>query len=106
MGANLENGWRWKWAFTLLNVGVVGMTMALLIAGYEQSFVERALEGSSWSAYCSAQRTRWFMQGMYWREVWGVVTVAGLVLLVWDMLTICAGEKRTAPHVEEAAVAA
>ena len=78
----------------LLNVGVVGMTMALLIAGYEQSFIERALEGSSWSAYFSAQRATWFLQGMYWREVWGVVTTAGLVLLLWDMATIGAGETR------------
>jgi nitric oxide reductase subunit B len=39
MGPNLATGWRWKWSFVLLNAGVVGMTMALLIAGYEQSFV-------------------------------------------------------------------
>ena len=106
MGAGLSTGWRWKWAFTLLNLGVVGMTMALLIAGYEQSFVERALEGSSWSAYFSAQSTHWFLQGMYWREFWGVVTCAGLGLLVWDMLTISAGEKRIAVVVQEAAAAA
>ena len=95
MGADLAgNGWKWKWSFVLLNVGVVGMTMALLIAGYEQSFIERALEGSSWSAYFSAQQATWFLQGMYWREVWGVVTTAGLVLLIWDLVTIGAGETR------------
>jgi nitric oxide reductase subunit B len=100
MGAGLANSWRWKWSLALLNIGVVGMTMALLIAGYEQSFVERALEGSSWSGYFAAQRTHWFMQGMYWREVWGVVTTAGLGLLIWDLLTIGAGETRKAPESE------
>jgi len=39
------NGWKWKWALGLLNLGVVGMTMALLISGYEQAFVERAIGG-------------------------------------------------------------
>ena len=106
MGANLATGWRWKWSFVLLNIGVVGMTMALLISGYEQSFVERALEGSSWSAYFSAQRTHWFVQGMIWREIWGVVTMAGLLLLIWDLLTIGAGETRTAPDLETATAAA
>ena len=43
MSDTLAGGWRWKWALTLLHVGIVGMTMALLIAGYEQSFVERAV---------------------------------------------------------------
>jgi nitric oxide reductase subunit B len=72
-----------------------------LIAGYEQSFVERALEGSSWSGYFAAQRTHWFLQGMYWREVWGVVTMAGLGLLIWDLLTIGARETRVAPVLQE-----
>jgi nitric oxide reductase subunit B len=103
MGSNLPHSWRWKWALGLLNLGVVGMTMALLISGYEQSFVERALEGSSWSGYFAAQRTHWFMQGMYWREIWGVVTMAGLGLLIWDMLTIGAGETRIAEEISEAA---
>jgi nitric oxide reductase subunit B len=88
------NGWRWKWSLALLNIGVLGMTMALLVSGYEQSFIERALEGSTWSAYFQAQQTEWFMQGMYWRMVFGWVTAAGLVLLLWDMLTIGRSETR------------
>lgn len=71
------------------------MTIALLIAGYEQSFIERALEGSTWSAYFEAQQSSWFMQGMYWRMVFGWVTAAGIVLLFWDMLTIGRGEQRS-----------
>ncbi len=89
-----DNGWKWKWSLALLTAGVLGMTMALLIAGYEQSFVERALEGSTWSAYFQAQLGTWFRQGMMWRMVFGWVTAAGIVLLFWDLLTIGKSETR------------
>ena len=93
------NGWKWKWALGLLNMGVVGMTIALLIAGYEQSFIERAIEGSTWSGYFAAQTHPWFIQGMNWRMIFGLVTTAGIVLLVWDLLTIGKGETRTRQEV-------
>ncbi len=95
MGANLVGGWRWKWALTLLSVGVMGMTIALLIAGYEQSFIERAQGGSTWSAYFAAQTHPWFVESMVWRMLFGWVTVAGFVLLVWDLLTV--GKYETRP---------
>ena len=96
MSGGLEgNGWKWKWALGLLNVGVVGMTMALLISGYDQSFIERALGGSTWAAYFEAQRSHWFIQGMYWRQIWGFVTAAGIVILIWDLLTIGKTETRS-----------
>ena len=66
----------------------------MLIAGYDQAFIERALEGSTWSGYFQAQQTSWFVQSMNWRMVFGWVTAAGMVLLFWDMLTIGAAEKR------------
>jgi len=97
MGANLPGqGWKWKWALGLLNVGVLGMTVALLIAGYEQSFVERAVGGSTWEGYFAAQNHPWFQQAMIWRLVGGLVTVAGLVLLIWDLATIGRHETRPA----------
>ncbi|MCX7672222.1 MAG: hypothetical protein N2Z63_01280 [Thiobacillaceae bacterium] len=43
-----------------LHVGIVGMTIALLIAGYEQSHIERAIEGSTWMGYFAAQSHPWF----------------------------------------------
>ncbi len=89
-----DGGWKWKWALTLLSVGVMGMTIALLIAGYEQSFIERAVGGSDWQAYFEGQMRPWFRQAMEWRMAFGVVTAAGLLLLFWDLLTIGAGEKR------------
>ena len=97
MGSALaDNGWKWKWSLALLNIGVVGMTMALLIAGYEQSFVERAVGGSTWAGYFAGQNHPWFVQAMVWRMIFGWVTAAGTVLLIWDLVTIGAGETRSA----------
>lgn len=94
-----DRGWKWKWSLILLNVGMLGMTIALLIAGYEQSFIERAIGGSTWAAYFEGQTQPWFVQSMQWRMIFGVVMTAGLVLLLWDMLTIGRGEKRPAKEV-------
>jgi hypothetical protein len=46
---NLVGAWKWKWAIFLLHAGMITMVMALLIAGYEQSQIERAIEGSTWT---------------------------------------------------------
>jgi len=88
------NGWKWKWALGLLNLGMVGMTVALLISGYEQSQIERAIGGSTWMGYFAAQAHPWFMQGMWWRELFGTMFAAGFVLLLWDLLSIGKGETR------------
>ncbi len=107
MSAGLaDNGWKWKWALGLLNMGVVGMTMALLVSGYEQAFVERALGGSTWAAYFAAQNSVWFIQGMLWREIFGLMTAAGFGLLVWDLVTIGRTETRSMLIPAEAAKAA
>jgi len=101
MSSDLEgNGWKWKWSLGLQNAGVLGMAVALLIAGYEQSFVERA-GGSTWSAFFAAQAQPWFVQAMVWRMVGGVLTAVGVVLLVWDLVTIGRGERRAALRYEE-----
>jgi len=88
----------------LLNLGMVGMVMAMLVSGYEQSQIERAIEGSSWVGYFVAQAHPWFVQGMWWRQIFGWMFAAGFVLLVWDMLTIGRGERRPAlVHAQPAA---
>jgi nitric oxide reductase subunit B len=97
MGAGI--GAKWKWSMALLTTGVLGMTIALLIAGYTQSFVERAVEGSTWQAYFDAQTNPWFKEAMWWRMVFGWVTLAGYVVLVWDFLTVGRGETRRAEDV-------
>jgi len=107
MSANLpDNGWKWKWSLALLNIGVMGMTVAMLVSGYVQSFVERAQEGSTWAGYFAAQVHPWFKQGMVWRQLFGYVTTAGVVLLVWDLLTIGKGETRRAQELMVRAAAA
>lgn len=102
MGENLtDGGWKWKWAMGLLNGGVLGMTIALLIAGYEQSFIERALEGSTWGGYFDAQNHAWFKEAMNWRLVFGGITALGLAILIWDLLTIGKSETRPALTIVE-----
>ena len=96
-GGLAGNGWKWKWSLGLLNLGVIGMTMALLVAGYQQAFIERAELGSTWAGYFTAQIHPWFVQGMEWRQFFGWITAIGLVLLVWDLVTIGKNETREAP---------
>lgn len=101
MGSGLIGAWRWKSAFVLLNLGVLGMSMAMLIAGYQQSFIERAVEGSTWAAYFAAQRDPTFVLSMWWRQLFGYMTLAGTVLLVWDLVSIGRRESRLSELPEE-----
>ncbi len=77
-----------KMAIFLITFGVLGMTVALTIAGYEQVLVERAELGAGWQAFFTAQNLPWYVQAQVWREIMGVVTFVGFVYLVWDLLTI------------------
>jgi len=77
-----------KWAIFMITFGVVGMTVALTIAGYEQVLIERAELGGTWEAYFTAQNLPWYVQAQGWRLVMGVVTFLGFVFLVMDLLTI------------------
>jgi len=77
-----------KMAIFLIAFGVLGMTVSLTIAGYEQVLVERAELGGGWDAFFTAQMLPWMKQAMAWRTIMGVVTFVGFVYLVWDLLTI------------------
>jgi len=77
-----------KMAIFLITFGVVGMTVALTIAGYEQVLVERAELGAGWSAFFTAQNLPWYVQAQMWRAIMGVVTFIGFVYLVLDLITI------------------
>jgi len=77
-----------KMGVFLTAFGVMGMTIALTIAGYEQVLVERAELGATWNAFFVAQELPWYIQGQLWRAIMGVVTLVGFVYLVVDMLTI------------------
>jgi len=39
---------------------------------------------------------------MHWRLLFGLITIAGLVLLIWDLVTIGKGETRPALQLLEA----
>ena len=103
MSGGLIGSWKWKWAMAFLWIGMLGMTMGMLVAGYEQSQIERAIEGSTWMGYFAAQAHPWFVQGMKWREITGVFFSLGYILLVWDLLTIGKRETRPAAVHEHAA---
>jgi nitric oxide reductase subunit B len=77
-----------KWAIFLINFGVFGMTVALTISGYGQVLVERAMMGATWDAFFVSQNALWFVQGLGWRLVMGVVTLVGFIFLVKDLLSI------------------
>ncbi len=77
-----------KMAIFLITFGVIGMTVALTIAGYEQVLVERAELGGGWQAFFTAQNLPWYVQAQLWRLIMGVVTFIGFVYLLLDLLTI------------------
>ena len=83
-----------KMAIFLVTFGVLGMTVALTIAGYEQVLVERAELGGGWQAFFAAQNLPWYVQAQLWRLIMGVVTFVGFVYLILDLLTI--GKKSAA----------
>jgi nitric oxide reductase subunit B len=83
-----------KMAIFLITFGVLGMAVALTIAGYEQVLVERAELGAGWQAFFTAQNLPWYIQAQTWREIMGLVTFVGFVYLLIDLLTI--GKKEAA----------
>ena len=84
----MKSTFKSKMAIFLIAFGVMGMTIALTIAGYEQVLVERAEMGATWNAFFTAQNLPWYVQAQLWRTVMGVVTLVGFIYLVWDFLTI------------------
>ena len=79
-GASVAAAW-------MITGGVMGMTVALTIAGYVQVLVSRAQMGATWAGYFDGQAGLWFAQGMDWRLIMGVVTFLGFIMLVKDFLT-------------------
>jgi len=77
-----------KMGIFLVTFGVLGMTIALTIAGYEQVMIERGEMGATWNAFFTAQNLPWYIQAQMWRAIMGVVTFVGFIYLVWDLLTI------------------
>jgi len=87
------DGRTWRWSFALLNLGMIGMAGALLVAGMDQAFFERAIGGSTWNAFLSMQGRPWFNESMWARLAFGLVFAAGYVILVYDLLSIASREE-------------
>ena len=99
-GGLADNGWKWKGSLLLTHVGMLGMTIALLIAGYEQAFIERAAGGSTWSAFFEAQNQPWFIQAMWWCLVFGILMTIWCATTDLDFLRIGAHETRPIMTIE------
>lgn len=78
----------WKLAFIGLVLGIVGMSAALTVAGFTQTMVERAIGGSTWQAYITAQQHPWFATPMVWRFGFGLAYLLAYLILVYDLATI------------------
>lgn len=87
-GSAILDGRGWKWSFAVLNIGMLGMVGALLVAGMVQAFFERALNGSTWSAFIALQSQPWYVDGMWARMGFGIMFAAGYAILMYDALTI------------------
>ncbi len=85
-GVGFLDGRLWKWGYGLLNLGMVGMVMALLMAGMAQAFYGRAIGGSTLMAFVNASENPWFVSGMWARTIFGFVFAGGYVALVCSML--------------------
>ncbi|HEX7380860.1 MAG TPA: cbb3-type cytochrome c oxidase subunit I, partial [Nevskiaceae bacterium] len=86
-GAEFLDGRAWRWGYAFLNIGMIGMVTALLLAGMAQAFFGRAIGGSTMMAFTTASENPWFTSGMYARTLFGVMFAAGYVVLVYDLLT-------------------
>lgn len=87
-GAATLDGLAWRWAFVTLNTGLVGMSALLLLAGYAQSFVERALGGSTLEAFIAGQGDPSFVAAIYARFLFGLIFAAGYAVLVYDFVNL------------------
>jgi len=82
----------WKIAYVGMIVSMVGMVGALLVAGFAQTFFERAIGGATWQDYIMSQMHPWVRIPMYWRLGFGILFLIFYFVLVYDMLTI--GKKK------------
>ncbi len=86
----------WKYAYVLMIISIVGMAGAMMVAGFAQTEIERAVGGSTWQAYINAHLHPWMVEPMYWRFGFGFLMLIGYILLIIDLLTIGKKEEKTA----------
>ena len=96
-GVPTLGGHRWKWGYGLLNIGMIGMVMGLLLAGMAQAFFERAAGGSTLMAYTVASENPWFTSGLWARTGFGLLFAGGYAMLVIDLLKKAVPQEAAAP---------
>ncbi|RLJ70962.1 nitric oxide reductase NorB subunit apoprotein [Hydrogenivirga caldilitoris] len=90
----------WKVAYIGMIVSMVGMVGALLVAGFAQTFFERAVGGATWQDFITAQMHPWVSVPYLWRFGFGVIFFLSYLVLLYDLATI--GKKVTVAEVKPA----
>ncbi|WP_048809975.1 cbb3-type cytochrome c oxidase subunit I [Candidatus Methylacidiphilum infernorum] len=86
-GGNLD-GRLWRWTFVGFILSIFGITAPLTVAGFAQTFIERAVGGSTWQAYINGQLHPWVKEAMAWRFGFGIMFFICYLMLVIDLCTI------------------
>ncbi len=94
------DGRLWRVAYIGMTLSMVGMVGALLVAGFAQTFFERAVGGATWQDFIVAQMHPWVSVPYVWRFGFGVLFFLSYLILVYDLLTI--GRKATVAEVKPA----
>ncbi len=90
----------WKVAYIGMIVSMVGMVGALLVAGFAQTFFERAVGGATWQDFIVTQMHPWVSIPFLWRFGFGVMFFLSYLVLVYDLVTI--GKRATVGEVKPA----
>ncbi|MCL5075790.1 MAG: cbb3-type cytochrome c oxidase subunit I [Chloroflexi bacterium] len=75
-------------AFWVINVGMVGMVLMMAAAGIVQVYLERML-GIDHTTVVNQYLNFW----LFWRLVFGVVMVAGVLIYLWDFFALALGTR-------------
>ncbi|HHJ63468.1 MAG TPA: nitric-oxide reductase, partial [Aquifex aeolicus] len=94
------DGRLWRVAYIGMTLSMVGMVGALLVAGFAQTFFERAVGGATWQDFIVAQMHPWVSVPYVWRFGFGVLFFFSYLILVYDFLTI--GKRTTVAEVKPA----
>ena len=94
------DGRLWRVAYIGMTLSMVGMVGALLVAGFAQTFFERAVGGATWQDFIVAQMHPWVSVPYVWRFGFGVLFFLSYLILVYDFLTI--GKRTTVAEVKPA----
>ena len=90
----------WKIAYIGMIISMVGMVGALLVAGFAQTFFERAVGGATWQDFIVTQMHPWVSVPFLWRFGFGVLFFLSYLVLVYDLATI--GKRATVGEVKPA----